>query len=163
MELLKRGGKNATAGLNSQIKGSSAPFSFCFDKKIADYRQFICLCPLLVPGAVKRWLKSSRWWDRITQEHQRFVWNWRRGRRRPLPSLHAQHLLKKSVKLSLHEYSGANHCSFENICSAGATSANISMYNKRKNTQTHSTHFKAVGGIQTLTSQRGEMEETQGA
>lgn len=69
MELLKSGEENATAGLNSQIKGTSAPFSFCFDKKIADYSQFICLCPLLIPGAVKRWLKSSRWWDRITPEH----------------------------------------------------------------------------------------------
>ena len=66
MELLKSGGENATAGLNSQIKGSSAPFSFCFDRKIADYSQFICLCPRLIPGAVKLWLKSSWWWDRIT-------------------------------------------------------------------------------------------------
>lgn len=54
-----------------------------------------------------------------------------------LPCMHG-----KSVKPS-----GAKHCSFKNICFAGATSANISAYNKRKNTQTHSTHFKAVGGI----------------
>lgn len=111
MELLKSGGENATAGLNSQIKGSSAPFSFCFDKKIADYSQFICLCPPLVPGAGKRWLNGSRWWDRITPERWRFVWNRRPRRRQPLhctvPACTAFTTPppKKSVKLSLHENS----------------------------------------------------------
>lgn len=111
MELLKLRGENATAGFNSQIKGSSAPFSFCFDKKIADYSQFICLCPLLIPGAVKRWLRSRRWWDHITPEHWMFIWNWRR--RQPLHCTVYQK--KKSEKLSLHENPWAKHCSLKHL------------------------------------------------
>lgn len=45
--------ENATAGLSSQIKGRAALFSCCFDKKIADCSQFLCLCPLLVPEAAE--------------------------------------------------------------------------------------------------------------
>lgn len=122
MELLKSGEENATAGLNSQIKGTSAPFSFCFDKKIADYSQFICLCPLLIPGAVKRWLKSSRWWDRITPEHLYKTW--------PVHSACILFVWKKERRIVLawtKRRSLKKH-----ICFAGATSANISTYKKRK-------------------------------
>lgn len=99
MKLLKSGGENATAGLSSQIKGRSAPFSFCFDKKIADCSQFICLCPLLVPEAVKLWLKSSRWWDRIASWPQRFVRKRRRRRRTFLAWAFVQRWILPACKL----------------------------------------------------------------
>lgn len=105
MELLKSGGENATAGLNSQIKGSSAPFSFCFDRKIADYSQFICLCPRLIPWAVKLWLKSSWWWDRITPERVCMELAARKCRSRcTVPSLSFTAFVPKiSAILSSHE------------------------------------------------------------
>lgn len=149
--------ENATAGLNRQIKGSSAPFSFCFDKKIADYSQFICLCPLLVPGAVKRWLKSSRWWDRIAPRRWTFVWNWWRRRRQPLhrafPACTALVQKKFKTVLAWKSLSSCMKTSEQSIVPLKTSALQAQQVQisprtiKEKNTQTHSTHFKAVSGI----------------
>lgn len=141
--LLKSGGKTATVGLSSQIKSSSALFSLCFDKKIAHYSQFICLCPLLVPEAAKRWLTKQRV---VGSYHTRAVEVCMKLEKAAKQCIFMLIQKKKSIKLPLHENSWAKHCCFK-TSALQAQQVQISPRTIKEKTQTHSAHFKAVDGI----------------
>lgn len=139
----KVGEKLLLQGSATQIKGrNNIFFSLCFDTKISDCSQFIVLCPRLVSlRAVEQQVGSYHAGAALD-----FTWILRHF----YPSL--------SQKLSCLKTPGENNHPRHLCCRL-----NKHKYPLRKKTQKCLTHFKAAGGIWALMSQRGEMEETQGA